>query len=327
MHLSLWTAVRSRAVALVVLLLLCPALSAQDWPSKPVRIIVPFPPGQGADIIGRLLAEQLSTGLGQQVLVENRPGAGSMAGTAYAAKTPADGYTLLIGGTSAMVINPHLYAKLDYALADFAPITNIASLPMVICVTPSLPAQNIQDLIRLAKQRPNELTYGSSGNGSSHHLVQALFAASAGIQIVHVPYKGSVASMTDLIAGRISMLADTLPAVLPHVRAGKARALGITSSKRSPFYPELPTLDEQGLPGFEATAWAGFFAPAGTPPPVLQRLNDEVVKALKTPEVQRRFQDLAMPTIGDTRAEFEAFLKSEDSRWEKAVRLSGAKVD
>ncbi len=250
-----------------------------------------------------------------------------MAGTAYAAKTPADGYTLLIGGTSAMVINPHLYAKLDYALADFAPITNIASLPMVICVTPSLPAQNIQDLIRLAKQRPNELTYGSSGNGSSHHLVQALFAASAGIQIVHVPYKGSVASMTDLIAGRISMLADTLPAVLPHVRAGKARALGITSSKRSPFYPELPTLDEQGLPGFEATAWAGFFAPAGTPPPVLQRLNDEVVKALKTPEVQRRFQDLAMPTIGDTRAEFEAFLKSEDSRWEKAVRLSGAKVD
>ena len=327
MHLSLWTAVRSRAVALVVLLLLCPALSAQDWPSKPVRIIVPFPPGQGADLIGRLLAEQLSTGLGQQVLVENRPGAGSMAGTAYAAKTPADGYTLLIGGTSAMVINPHLYAKLDYALADFAPITNIASLPMVICVTPSLPAQNIQDLIRLAKQRPNELTYGSSGNGSSHHLVQALFAASAGIQIVHVPYKGSVASMTDLIAGRISMLADTLPAVLPHVRAGKARALGITSSKRSPFYPELPTLDEQGLPGFEATAWAGFFAPAGTPPPVLQRLNDEVVKALKTPEVQRRFQDLAMPTIGDTRAEFEAFLKSEDSRWEKAVRLSGAKVD
>jgi tripartite-type tricarboxylate transporter receptor subunit TctC len=303
------------------------AAQAQDWPSKPVRIIVPFPPGQGADIIGRLLAERLASSLGQQFIVDNKPGAGSMIGTALAAKAPADGYTLFIGGTSAMVINPHLYQKLDYRLADFAPITNVALLPMVICVTPELPVKSIQELISLAKQKPGTLTYGSSGNGSTHHLAQALFTAAAGVQINHIPYKGSTASMTDLIGGRISMLADTLPAVMAHVRSGKARAIGITSTQRSPFFPELPTVAEQGLPGFEATAWAGLFAPAGTPDPILQRLNAEVVKQLGVPEVQKRFQDLSMPTIGDTRAQFDTFLKAEYARWEKAVKLSGAKLD
>lgn len=315
------------ATVAVLSFVLSAVASAQDWPGKPVRIIVPFPPGQGADIIGRLLAEQLTAALPQQVFVENRTGAGSMAGTAYAARTPADGYTLLIGGTSAMVINPHLYPKLEYRLQDFAPITNLASLPQVISVTPSLPVQSIQDLISLAKQRPNELTYGSSGNGSGNHLTVALFAATAGIQIVHVPYKGSAASMIDLISGRISMLGDTLPASLPNIRAGKIRAIGISSRKRSPFYPELPTLDEQGLPGFDATAWAGFFAPRGTPTPVLQRLNEEAVRALNTPEMQKRFRELAMPTIGDTRAEFEAFLRTEYARWGEIVRISGAKID
>ena len=316
---------RLLAVALVATLTL-PAF-AQDWPAKPLRIIVPFPPGQGADIIGRLLAERLSPVLGQQVIVDNKPGAGSMVGTALAAKAPPDGYTLFIGGTSAMVINPHLFRNLEYKLSDFAPITNVALLPMVICVTPGLPAQSIQDLVNLAKQKPGELTYGSSGNGSTHHLVQALFTAAAGVQINHVPYKGSTASMTDLIGGRISMLADTLPAVMPHVRSGKARALGITSSTRSPFFPELPTVAEQGYPGFEATAWAGLFSPAGTPEPILQRLNLEVVKLLAVPDVQKRFQTLSMPTIGDTRAQFDAFLKAEFARWGKAVQISGAKVD
>ena len=300
---------------------------AQDWPSKPVKIIVPFPPGQGADIVGRLLAERLTPVLGQQFIVDNKPGAGSMIGTALAAKAAPDGYTLFIGGTSAMVINPHLYQKLDYQLADFAPITNVALLPMVICVTPSLPVHSIQELVALAKQRPGELTYGSSGNGSTHHLIQALFAATTGIQITHVPYKGSTASMTDLMSGRISMLADVLPAVTPAIRSGKARPLAITSSTRSPFLPDLPTVAEQGYPGFEATAWAGLFAPAGTPEPILQRLNVEVVKLLAAPDVQARFKDLSMPTIADTRAHFDAFLKTEYERWGKAVKLSGAKLD
>lgn len=241
--------------ALAFLVLLSATAFAQQWPTKPVRIIVPFPPGQGADFVGRLLAERLTPALGQQVVVENRPGAGSMIGTEYVAKAPADGYTLLIGGTSAMVINPHLYSKLGYdTLRDFAPISNIASLPLMICVKSSFPAHAIQDLIKLAKRRPGEITYGSSGNGSTHHLAQAMFTSAAGIQLTHVPYKGSTASMADLIGGQIAMLADTMPAVLPFVRAGTIRALGVTSIKRSPFFPDVPTLDEQGLKGFDATA-------------------------------------------------------------------------
>ena len=312
---------------LVAVTALSGSVAAQDWPSRPIRIIVPFPPGQGADIIGRLLAEGLAPVLGQPLVVENKPGAGSMVGTAFAAKQPADGYTLLIGGTSAIVINPHLFKKLDYRLSDFAPITNVASLPMIICVANGVPARTIPELIALARQRPGELTYGSSGIGSAHHLVQALFAAAAGIRISHVPYSGSAASMADLISGRITMLADTLPAVMPSVRSGKVRALGITSSTRSPFFPELPTVAEQGVAGYEAIAWAGLFAPAGTPEPILQRLNTEVVKLLNTPEAQKRFHDLFMPTIADSRADFAAFLKTEYERWGRGVTLSGAKVE
>ena len=301
---------------------------AQEWPAKPIRIIVPFPPGQGADIVGRLIAERLSAELAQQVVVENRPGGGSMVGTAYAARMPADGYALFIGGTSAMVINPHLYADPGYdTLRDFAPIINVASLPMVICVNPAFPAHTLQGLIRIAKDRPHQITYGSSGNGTTHHLVQALLAAAAGIQLTHVPYKGSTASMTDLIGGRIVMLADTTPAVQPHVKAGKARAIAISSIKRSPFFPDVPTLDEQGLKGFDATAWAGLFAPAGTPPAILDRLHNEVVKALNTPAMQKRFMDLAMIPIADSRAEFDRFVKAEYLRWAKAVKESGAKID
>lgn len=316
------------ATAWAFLLLLSATASAQEWPTKPVRIIVPFPPGQGADFVGRLLAERLTPVLGQQVVVENRPGAGSMIGTEYAARTPGDGYTLLIGGTSALVINPHLFPKLGYdTLRDFAPITNVALLPMVICVNRSFPAHNIQDLIRLAKRRPDEIVYGSSGNGSTHHLTQAMLAAATGIQLIHVPYKGSVASMTDLIGGQIAMLADTPPAVLPYVKAGRVRAIAVTSIKRSPFFPDVPTVDEQGIKGFNAVAWAGFVAPAGTPASILDRLNNEVVKALETPVMQKRFQDLGMVPIGDTRDQFGAFLKAELARWGRAVRLSGAKVD
>jgi tripartite-type tricarboxylate transporter receptor subunit TctC len=198
---------------------------------------------------------------------------------------------------------------------------------MVICVSPSMQIRTIPDLIRLAKQRPNEVTYGSSGNGSTHHIIQAMFAQAAGIQMTHVPYKGSTASMTDLIAGRIVMLADTLPATVPQVKAGKARAVGITSIRRSPFLPEVPTLDEQGLKGFDASAWAGFFAPAGTPAAVLERLNGETVKALNTPTTQKRFQDLTMTTIGDSRGDFDRFVRAELAKWGKAVKQSGAKID
>jgi tripartite-type tricarboxylate transporter receptor subunit TctC len=311
----------------IVALVYAPAF-AQQWPAKPLRIIVPFPPGQGADIVGRLVAERLTVVLGQQVIVENRPGAGSMLGTEYAAKAPGDGYTLLIGGTSALVINPHLYSKLGYDTArDFAPITNLASLPMVICVNPSFPAHNIQDLIKLAKRRPGEVTYGSSGNGSTDHLTQALFASAAGIRLTHVPYKGSAASMTDLIGGQIAMATATTPGAVPYVRAGQIRALGVTSIQRSSFLPQVPTLDEQGVRGFNVIAWAGLVAPAKTPLPILDRLNSEVVRMLKTPEMHKRFQDLSMAPIGDTREQFGAFLKAELATWGEAVKFSGVKIE
>jgi len=306
----------------------CAPVFAQQWPAKPLRIIVPFPPGQGADLVGRLFAERLTASLGQQVIVENRPGAGSMLGTEYAAKAPGDGYTLLIGGTSALVINPHLYPKLGYdTLRDFAPISNLASLPMVICVNPAFPARSIPDLIRIAKRRPGDLTYGSSGNGSADHLTQALFASTVGVKLTHVPYKGSVASMTDLIGGQIVMATATPPGAVPYVRAGQVRALGVTALVRSPFLPDVPTLDEQGVKGFDVVAWAGLVAPAKTPAPILDRLNAEVVGALKTPEVHKRFQDLSMVEIGDSRAHFGEFLKSELVTWGKAVKASGAAVE
>jgi len=321
LHSSYWIA------ACIGCTMATPAL-AQQWPARTVRIVVPFPPGQGADIVGRVLAERLTPALGQQVIVENRPGAGSMLGTEYTAKQPGDGYTLLIGGSSAMVINPHLYAKLGYdTLRDFAPITNVASLPLVIVVNPSFPARSVQDLIAIAKRRPGEIAYGSSGNGSTHHITQALFAANAGIELAHVPYKGATASMTDLIGGQIPMLADTTPAILPFERSGKVRAIAVTSIKRSPFFPNVPTVDEQGVKGFDAVAWAGFVAPASTPVPILDRLNAEVVKALGTPEMQRRFQDLAMIPVPETRERFAAFIKSELVRWGNAVRISGARID
>ncbi|GAB2894310.1 Bug family tripartite tricarboxylate transporter substrate binding protein [Paralcaligenes ginsengisoli] len=316
------------AVAMALALLFCSMAHAQTWPAKPVRIIVPFPPGNGADIIGRLLAERLTTALGQTFYVENRPGAGSMVGTAYAAKAPADGYTLLIGGSSAMLINPQLFAHPRYdTLKDFAPITNIASLPMIIAVNPSFPAHTVPELISYAKQHPKMVTYGSSGIGSSNHLLQALFAAVAGIQITHIPYKGSAASMTDLIGGNITMITDTLPAVLPFVKTGQVRPLGILSAHRSPFAPDLPTLDEQGVHGVDITAWSGLFAPRGTPTPILDKLNAETIKALKKTEVQQQFNKLSMTMIGDSRADFERFIKEELTRWGQAVKTSGVKLD
>jgi len=314
---------RAMAAALS-LLLACPLVHAQAWPSKPVRIIVPFPPGNGADTIARLLAERLTAALGAKFIVENRPGAGSMIGTAYAAKAPADGYTLLIGGSSAMVINPHLFAHPGYdTLRDFAPITNIASLPMVVAVNPSFPAHNIAELIRYAKQHPKAVMYGSSGVGSSNYLVQAMFAAAAGIQLTHVPYKGSAASMTDLISGNIMMLTDTLPAVLPYARAGKVRLLGISTLRRSSFIPDVPTLDEQGVRGFDATAWSGLFAPRGTPTQILDRLNAETVKALHDPVVQKQFQRLSIDIVADSRADFTRFINAELVRWGNAIKALG----
>lgn len=315
-------------MAIGALVLACQFASAQQWPVKPVRIIVPLPPGQGADIITRLLAEKISPALGQQIVVDNRPGAGTMIGSEMAAKSAPDGYTFLAAGSSALAINPHLYAKLAYdTLRDFAPVTQMVSIGFVLCVNPSLPVRSVPELVKLAKGRSGEISFGSTGNGATNHIAQSLFASMMGIKLIHVPYKGAVPSLTDLIGGQISMLAETTPLVLPHLKAGKIRAIGVFSIKRSQFLPDVPTLDEQGVKGFDMNTWTGLVAPAGTPPAILDRMNSEAVKALRTPEVQQRLNELGFVGVGNSREQFGAYIKSELAKWAAAVKISGARVE
>lgn len=312
----------------VAFLLTCGSAAAQQWPTRPVRIIVPFPPGQAADIIARTVAERLSTTFGQQFIVDNRPGAGSVVGSELAAKSPPDGYTYLAGGTSALAINVNLYRKLPYdTLRDFAAVTNMTEVAMIFCVNPALPAANARQLIAIAKQRPDEVSYGSSGSGTVSHLAQELLASMAGIKLRHIPYKGSVPNITDVIAGQIMMTAETTPTVLPHVKSGKLRAIGASPNTRVPFMPDVPTLDEQGLAGYDVRAWTGLVAPIGTPPAILDRMNQEVVKAVTAPEMQKRIFDLSLVPVGGSREQFAAYLKSEIAKWGHAVKMSGATIE
>lgn len=325
---SCQTVVKAISFTLVALLAACPLASAQQWPVKPVRIVVPNPPGQAADIISRLLAEKLSPVLGQQIVVENRPGAGTVIGTEFVAKSAPDGYTFLNAGSAALAASPHLYKKLSYdPLKDFDPITNIVSVVFVLCVNPSFPAKNVMDVVQLAKRRPGEVSYGTTGNGSTNHLAMALFAKVMDIKLTHVPYKGAVPSLTDLIGGQISLVAETTPAVLPHLKSGKLHALGVLSITRLPFLPDVPTLDEQGVKGYEVNAWSGLVAPAGTPPAILDRMNAETVKALKSPEMLARLNELALVPVADSRAHFGAFIKSEFAKFGEIVKISGAHVE
>lgn len=304
------------------------AVFAQQWPTHAVRIIVPFPPGQAADIIARVIAERLSPAIGQQVIVDNRPGAGAALGTEIGAKSPPDGYTLLAGGSAALAINPHLYQKLGYnTLRDFAPITQIVAIAEVFVVNPTLPAQNLNDYIRLAKQRPGELNYGSSGAGSTSHLVTAALATRAGITVNHVPYKGAVQALTDLIAGQVTLVAETPPTVIPHVQSKKIRPIAISMIKRIPQLPDVPTVDEQGIKGYDLNTWTSLVAPAGTPAAILDRLNAEITKIIAQPEVQKRLVDMGFIPVGNSREQFGAFLKAEYANWAKIVQASGAKVE
>ena len=304
------------------------AAYAQQWPARAVRIIVPFPPGQGADIISRVIAERLSLVLGQQVVIDNRPGAGGALGTEVGAKAPPDGYTLLAGGSAALAINPVLYPKIGYnALRDFAPITQIVDIAMVFVVNPSVPAHNLQDYLRLAKRHPGELNYGSSGAGSTSHLVTAALAARAGINLNHVPYKGAIQALTDLISGQLTLVADTPPTLLPHLQSKKLRPLAVSMLKRIPQLPDVATVDEQGIKGYALNTWTSLVAPVGTPEPILERLNAEITKIIAQPEVQKRLIDMGFIPVGSSREAYSAFLKSEIANWEKIVKASGAKVE
>jgi len=300
-------------------------VTAQQWPAKPVRFVVPFPPGQAADIATRLLAAPLTIALGQQVVIENRPGAGTLIGTQLVAKSAPDGYTILAGGSSALVIAPHIYKNTGFdTLKDFVPITKVNITPFVFCVNLSLPVHTIPQLVALAKRRPGEITYGSPGSGTTSHLTLALFEAAAKVSFIHVPYKGgAVASTTDLIGGQIALIAETPAAVLPLVKAGKMRAIGISSAKRNSYLPDVPTLQEQGIKGFEVTGWTGLVAPVGTPEPILERLSAEILKILSTPEMIKRYYDAGMELGISSREHFGAALKSEFVQWGQAVKLAG----
>ena len=301
---------------------------AQDYPSKPVRFVVPFAPGGTTDVLARLVGEKLSASLGQQFVVDNKPGAGGNVGTAQVAKAEPDGYTLLMGTVGTHAINASIYPSLPYdPVQDFAPVTLVATVPNVLVVNPEVPANSVAELIALAKEKPGELNFASSGNGTSIHLSGELFKAMTGVDIVHVPYKGSGPAVVDLLGGQVEMMFDNLPSSAPHIKAGKLRPLGVTSKERSPTLPDVPTIAEAGVPGYEALSWFGVLVPAGTPDAVVTRLQQEIAKILADPAMRERFAELGAVPAGDTPAEFAAFIGSETAKWADVVQKAGITLE
>ncbi|HEV8516981.1 MAG TPA: tripartite tricarboxylate transporter substrate binding protein [Burkholderiales bacterium] len=298
------------------------------FPIKPVRIIVQFTPGTSTDILARLMAQKMSADWNQQVIVDNRPGAGGVVGTELGAKATPDGYTLTMAVSSAFGINPTLYAKLPYdAIRDFAPIANLGLTPQTLVANPSAAFKTVKEFVAAASDKPGQINYASLGSGSTSHLTMEMFRSAARIRINHVPFKGSADAHTQLIGGQIPVMFDAIPATLPHIKSGRLRGLGIATLKRSPLLPELPTIAESGYPGFEAVGWIGIAAPAKTPAAVLDKLNAEMVKILGQPDVRERLNTLAFTPVGGSRAQFAEYIKSEIAKWGKAVKESGAKVD
>lgn len=301
---------------------------AQDYPVKPIRMIIPFVPGGANDVFGRLVGAKLTEAHGQQVIVENRGGAGGSLGMELAAKAPPDGYTLVLGNIANLSVNPAIYRKLGYnPLTDLQPITLLARLPSILVVHPSLPARNIRELITLARSQPARLTFGTGGGGSGSHLTMELFKQQAKIELVHIPYKGVGPAMIDLLAGQITMAFGAVPGAGPYVRNGRLRGLGVSSAERIPAYPDIPTIAQAGLPGFEATLWYGVLAPAGTPMPIVNRLHATITRALQTPDMKQRFVAEGAEPAGSTPQAFQAFIKSEMERWAVVVQAAGMRPE
>ncbi|HZN23973.1 MAG TPA: tripartite tricarboxylate transporter substrate binding protein [Burkholderiales bacterium] len=315
---------------LVVLVGFLPAgVQAQTgYPARTIRFIVPFTPGGSADIFARPIAQKMSESMGQQVVVENRPGSGGVLGSEAAAKAPPDGYTIMMGLTANVAVNPALYAKLPYdPLRDFAPVTLVASAPYALVVPTSLPARNAKELVALARAKPGELAYVSLGSGSMGHLSGELLASTAGVRLLHVPYKTLGQAIPDLMSGQVQLMFLGIASAQPHVRAGKLRAIAVSGARRSPALPQVPTVMESGIRGFEVTGWYGVFVPTGTPQEIIARLHREIVRALSLPDVRDRLSGEGAELVGNSPREFDGFVRSELAKWAKVVKLSGAKAE
>ena len=309
--------------------LLSPVIFAQgsNYPSKPIKIIVPFTPAGTTDILARAVANEMTKALGQSVSVENRAGAGGNLGSDAVAKAPPDGYTLLVGAVSPQAINVSLYPNMPYdVMRDFEHITLIAAVPNLLEVNPGVPVSTVKELIEYAKARPGKLAYASSGSGTSIHLSAELFKSMTGVEMLHIPYKGSSPAVTDLISGQVQLMFDNLPSSLQQVKAGKLRAIAVTSSKRSPVLPDIPTIAES-LPGYEASSWFGMHAPAKTPRDIINKLYATVAKSLRTPEMTERLSSQGADPVGNTPEQFTEFVRAEIAKWAKVVKASGAKVE
>jgi tripartite-type tricarboxylate transporter receptor subunit TctC len=325
--------VRGLAVLLAVAAV-SPAAGAQsasvavNYPTKPIRLVITYPPGGNTDLVGRAVAQKLTEAWGQQVVVDNRGGAGGVLGTVLAKQAPADGYTLLLGTSAGMVLNPLLMSKVPYdAFQDFAPVSLVIINPQLLVVHPALPASNVREFIALAKAKPGQLNFGSSGVGTPNHLGGEMLKAMAGINIVHVPYKGGATSIIDLIAGQVQLVFSSAPSVVPHVRAGRLKALAVGSAKRTPALPNVPTVAESGVPGYEYTTWYGIFAPAKTPAPVITRLNAEIVRILADPQMSQRFQSQGGDPASSTPAELTAYMREEMARWARVIKTAGIRIE
>ncbi|ANN67677.1 Bug family tripartite tricarboxylate transporter substrate binding protein [Bordetella bronchialis] len=317
------------AVALAILGLAGAPVHAQEgaWPSHPIRLVVPFPPGGSTDAVGRLVAAELGKALNQTVIVENKGGANGNIGSDVVAKAAPDGYTLLLSGVGSNAINYALYASMPYRDSDFTHISLLATGPNVLVANPDFPAKTFKEFIDLAKANPGKYTHASSGNGSSGHLAMEMLKRAAGIDLVHVPYKGGAAAITDTIAGRVSVLFLNQDNVLPQVKAGKLRALAVASESRNPAYPDTPTIAESGYPGFAAESWFGLSAPAKTPPAVVQRLSEATRTALADPALRQKLESVGFVVRGDTPQQFAGFVTAEIAKWGKAAKDSGARMD
>ena len=323
------TLLAALAASLAVAAAVPPAALAQTaFPTRPIRIVVPFPPGGTTDILARAAAQKMAEAWKEQAVVDNRPGAGGNIGAELVAKAPPDGYTMLMGTVGTHSINASLYAKMPYDhVRDFAPVILVAAVPNVLVVHPSVPVNSVAELIAYAKANPGRLNFASSGSGTSIHLAGELFKVMAGVTMTHVPYKGSAPAIADLVGGQVQLMFDNLPSALPQIKAGRLRALGVTSAQRAPALPDVPTIAESGLPGYEASSWFGLLAPAGTPKDVIAKVNGEVARWLASPEAKEKLLSQGANAAGGTPEDFARHIAAETAKWQQVVKASGAKVD